>query len=73
MQHAADRYRFPAPAHACAGSGLHAVHHGGVRAQVTVIGRDPGRGCRATRVRFGHGCLVIDGPAGHAGARLRPP
>jgi hypothetical protein len=41
-QHAAGRYRFPAPAHACAGAGLHALRHGAVRAQVRVIGTDPG-------------------------------
>ena len=40
-QHAAGRYRFPAPAHACAGAGLHALRHGAVRAQVRVIGTDP--------------------------------
>ena len=42
MQRAAGRYCFPALARACAGSGLQALHYGAVRAQVRVIGRDPG-------------------------------
>jgi hypothetical protein len=27
---------------------------------------------RGTRIRFWYGCLVVDGPARHAGARLHP-